>query len=74
MLTIEGAEKLTESVIKLWEVNGGNPRSRFFHMSNQDFVAWRDGFNIAAPNLVRDVTQSPEGLLVLTNAWENQIP
>ena len=74
MLTIEGAEALTESVIKLWEVNGGNPRSRFFHMSNQDFVAWRDGFNIAAPNLVRDVTQSPEGLLVLTNAWENQIP
>ena len=44
MLTIEGAEALTESVIKLWEVNGGNPRSRFFHMSNQDFVAWRDGF------------------------------
>ena len=74
MLTIQGAEALTERIIKLWEANGGTHRSRFFHMSDQDFIAWRDGFNIAAPNLARDVTQTPEGLLVLADAWENQVP
>ena len=74
MLTIQGSETLTERIIKLWEVNGGTFRSRFFHMSDQDFIAWRDGFNIAAPTLARDITQTPEGLLELVDAWESKVP
>ena len=74
MLSIQASEMLTERIIKLCEVNGGTFCSCFFHMSNADFIAWRDAFNICAPALAREITQTPEGLLELVDAWENKVP
>mgnify|MGYP006975836284 CR=1 FL=1 len=43
-------------------------------MSNADFIAWRDAFNISAPAVAPLITQTPEGLLELVDTWENKVP
>ena len=69
----DGAARLAEATVKLWDVQGNQAQGKFFRFTPQDFTTWKTDHEIIR-TIGEDIEQDAAGLLAFTTAWEEKIP
>ena len=69
----DGAARLAEATVKLWDFQGNVHQGKFFRFTPQDFNTWKTDHDIGR-TLGTDIEQSATGLLTYTTAWEQSLP
>ena len=72
-ISIDGAAKLAEATVKLWDFQGNGHQGLFFRLTPQAFATWKTDHGIGR-TLGTDIEQSAAGLLIYTTAWEEKLP
>jgi hypothetical protein len=72
-ITNDGAARLAEATVKLWDFQGNLHQGKFFRFTPQDFNTWKTDHDIGR-TLGEDIEQTATGLLTFTTAWEESLP
>ena len=72
-ISLDGAAKLAEATVKLWDFQENGHQGLFFRMTPQTFATWKTSHEIGR-TLGTDIDQSAAGLLIYTTAWEENLP
>ena len=73
MINNDGAARLAEATVKLWDFQENRNQGKFFRFTPQDFNLWKDDHEIGR-TLGEDIEQNASGLITLTTAWEERLP
>ena len=69
----DGAARLAEATVKLWDFQENQNQGKFFRFTAQDFTTWKTDHEIRRTIGV-DIEQNATGLLTFTTEWEEKLP
>ena len=69
----EGAARLAEATVKLWDLQDNRNLGKFFRFTAQEFTTWKTDHEIRR-TIGEEIEQNATGLLTFTTAWEERLP